>query len=559
VHHDHFSVFAILAVVIAVLGSWTALDLFQRVRSHVGRDRLAWLAGAGLAMGSSIWSMHFVAMLGFDPGSPVSYDLPLTGLSLVLAVGGTGVAFVAAASGSVANRTAARARVAVAGLVMGASICLMHYVGMAALKTAAVLGYDHRLVAASLALAVAASIAALLAARRDRSSVWRAVAAGGLGLAIVGMHYTGMAALQLTPAMDAGAPGAPPLVLALAVAGGAIGILVLGLAASFQDQRGNLLTIIDAGGVGYWELSLPRRTLSVSARARAILGVAPDAPFTQKDLEALLDEADRPLRLQALAEALTGAVPYDVEYRLKDQDRWIHLRGRLIHSRSGRPLKLAGVVTESTDQRRAFVALADSERRQALLINELNHRVKNTLATIQSIATLTARQTSDVPEFKERFEARLIALSNTHNVLTANGWDRAAVATLLAQEFRPYPEDQVAMTGPAVDLEAEQALALGLIIHEMATNAAKYGALSRPEGRIAIAWSWTDPQARRLRLDWTETGGPPVVPPTRKGFGSRLIRTSAEGALRGGAEVDYRPEGVVCRLTMTVAGVGGAD
>ena len=180
-HHE--SLFVVLSLLVAVAGSWTALDLFRRVRSHIGYTRKVWLIGAALAMGASIWAMHFIAMLGFDPGGPVSYDPALTFASLLLAVGATCGAFIAA---SAAKPSAVR--LGAAGIAMGVGICLMHYVGMAAMRTAVSLGYRPGFVLASFAIAILASTAALVAARRDQSTPWRAGAALILGLAISGMH-----------------------------------------------------------------------------------------------------------------------------------------------------------------------------------------------------------------------------------------------------------------------------------------------------------------------------------------------------------------------------------
>jgi NO-binding membrane sensor protein with MHYT domain len=179
-HASHDPIFVLLSLLIAILGSWTALDLFKRVRTHLGQARLTWLAIAALAMGLSIWSMHFVAMLGFDPGSAVRYDPLLTLVSLVLAIGATGGAFFFAA------REGARiSLVLVAGAAMGVGICLMHYVGMAALRTAVSLGYNPPLVVLSLVIAIVASTAALLAARRERRFGWRVCAALTLGCGLI--------------------------------------------------------------------------------------------------------------------------------------------------------------------------------------------------------------------------------------------------------------------------------------------------------------------------------------------------------------------------------------
>jgi len=267
--------------------------------------------------------------------------------------------------------------------------------------------------------------------------------------------------------------------------------------------------------------------------------------FTRK-----LKPEDLPRRAATLARALKGDGEYTAEYQIQDSGRWLLLRGRLIRSRSGRPIKLAGVVTDVTDRRQAFAALATSEHRQRLLINELNHRVKNTLATIQSIAALTARRSSSVEDFMRLFEARLIALSDTHNLLTANGWERARLRDLILLEFRPYAEDRLRMQGPEVMLEAEQALSMGLILHELVTNAAKYGALSCPEGApgwVDVAWSEAD-DGGLITLDWIEHGGPSVAPPTRSGFGSRLIDVSIRNTLAGSASMDYAEGRLHCRL-----------
>ena len=552
-HLHAVSVFNGLSFVVAVFAAWTALDLFQQVRSHQGGARLAWLATAAAAMGGGIWSMHFIAMLGFDPGSPVRYDLALTVVSFLLATAGSSLAFLIAA-----GRADTR-RMILAGLVMGAGICAMHYVGMAALRTSAALSYAPGLVAVSAAVALLASIAALFAVNQDRSRLWRLTAALVLGLAVAGMHHVAMAALTVTPvqiAVPLDAPGAPPLMLAAAVAGVTVLILFLALAVAMVDQRDKLIAIIDAGGVGYWELALPGQDLWLSGRARKYLGLARGEPFAARDLPRKLKPEDMARRAEALERALRGDGDYAAEYQIRDSGRWLQVRGRLIRSRSGKPIKLAGVITDVTDRHQAFAALATSEHRQRLLINELNHRVKNTLATIQSIAALTARRSGSVEDFMRLFEARLIALSDTHNLLTANGWEKARLRDLLIQEFRPYAEDRLRMEGADVTLGAEQSLSMGLILHELVTNAAKYGPLKCPDGAagwIEVRWTDADDDGR-VTLDWIEHGGPMVAPPTRSGFGSRLIDTSIRTTLAGSAAMDYADGRLHCRLVFRPGG-----
>src|SRR5206468_425557 len=129
-----------------------------------------------------------------------------------------------------------------------------------------------------------------------------------------------------------------------------------------------------------------------------------------------------------------------------------------------------------------------SERQQKLLLDELNHRVKNTLSTVQAIADQTLRTNPHPADFRRAFEARLMALSATHNLLTATNWRSAGLREVVQEEFRPYGPERYRMAGPAVALSPAQALALGLLFHELATNAAKYGALSSGEGRVDVAW-----------------------------------------------------------------------
>lgn len=548
-HHDHGVVFLLLSYAVAALAAWTALDLFQRIRGREGRDQTPWLAAAAVAMGGGVWAMHFIAMLGFDPGAPVRYDPGLTVLSFLLAVAGTAGAFFAASQARLGA-----GRIPVAGAAMGGAIALMHYVGMSAMRTAATVGWRVELVLLSIVIAIAASIAALWASRRETSTAWRLAAAAILGVAVVGMHYTGMAALDLRSVNSAlDESGAPPLAIAVSVAAVTAVILFIGLAASMADERARLLSVLAAGGVGYWEVNPKDRSFYLSARARELLEVDLDQPTGDVARPDWLDEAHVARRAAALEAALAGEADYDVEYPVAATGRWIHSRGRLIRSRSGRPLKLAGVVNDSTDRRRAFEALETSERRQKLLINELNHRVKNTLATIQSIAALTARRATSVAEFSALFEARLMALSETHNLLTATGWEQATLEDLLAKELRPYSADQFRLDGPAVLFDPPQALSMGMILHELATNAVKYGALSVAGGSVIISWTAPDADGRVV-LDWIERDGPKITAsPARVGFGSRLIATSLKGDLNGAAELDYTAGGLKARLTFRPA------
>ncbi|MBU4434687.1 MAG: sensor histidine kinase, partial [Alphaproteobacteria bacterium] len=184
-----------------------------------------------------------------------------------------------------------------------------------------------------------------------------------------------------------------------------------------------------------------------------------------------------------------------------------------------------------------------------LLINELNHRVKNTLATVQSMAAQTLKTEPDPAVAFQKFEARLMGLSQVHDVLTRESWHGAGLGDVAERALAPFTEaaGRIHIDGPSVWLPPNGALTMALIFHELATNALKYGALSTAEGAVTLGWTY-DAAARTLDLTWVETGGPPVREPTRRGFGSRLIERSLRGELKGAATMDYRPEGLVCAM-----------
>ncbi len=189
-----------------------------------------------------------------------------------------------------------------------------------------------------------------------------------------------------------------------------------------------------------------------------------------------------------------------------------------------------------------------ASKRQKLMIDELNHRVKNTLATVQSIAVQTARSHPDPVDFARSFQARIVALSHTHNLLTLSHWKGADIRSIFEHEASAHGATRVSLNGPRLDLKPAAALSLGMIAHELATNSAKYGALGAPEGRVEVDWS-IDPADHHVSLTWTDIGGPEVIEPDRKGFGARLIERNAHHDLAGEARLRYAPAGLVAQIT----------
>ncbi|MFN3816336.1 sensor histidine kinase [Brevundimonas sp.] len=197
-----------------------------------------------------------------------------------------------------------------------------------------------------------------------------------------------------------------------------------------------------------------------------------------------------------------------------------------------------------------------AEEQRVLLLNELNHRVKNTLATVQSIAEQGLRAAGVEKSVREGLSNRLIALSQAHNVLVTENWAGADLRTLICEVLAPYERDPspIRMEGPPVRLHPSQAVSVSLACHELATNAAKYGALSTPDGRVAVDWNLAHngEGQRFLTLLWRESGGPAVVPPTREGFGARLIRQTFAAEHGGRAHIQFPPEGAHCSLLLAL-------
>ena len=234
------------------------------------------------------------------------------------------------------------------------------------------------------------------------------------------------------------------------------------------------------------------------------------------------------LRLKAAMEHGESSA-FEIGSRLRP-DRTVELR--ISPMRGG---GLAVVLNDITERRAA-------EERRRLLVNELNHRVKNTLATVQAIA---AQSLQEAPaSVRDRFDARLMALARATDVLVAEEWRGATLGAVAEQVASPYAE-RFDLSGPDVRLPSKAAVAMALALHELATNAAKYGALSTAAGRVALEWA-LDHEA--LRITWRERGGPPVIPPKTTGFGVRLIRRGLQIELRAEVAIDYCAEGLVCTV-----------
>jgi two-component sensor histidine kinase len=188
------------------------------------------------------------------------------------------------------------------------------------------------------------------------------------------------------------------------------------------------------------------------------------------------------------------------------------------------------------------------EQRQALLVRELHHRVKNTLATVQALVGATGRSSNSFEEFYRSFSKRIASLAKTHNLLTEDYWQTASLREIALTELRPFAETRqprFMLIGPPVELSADLAVPVGMALHELTTNAVRYGALSVPAGYVRVQWSVTETEGvRKLHLEWSEFGGPTVEEPKHRGFGSTLLQRVLPMQCKAEVEVQYSPEGL---------------
>ncbi len=200
----------------------------------------------------------------------------------------------------------------------------------------------------------------------------------------------------------------------------------------------------------------------------------------------------------------------------------------------------------------------ENEAQSKLLIDELNHRVKNTLSTVQSIVWQALRKASDPKVIRESIESRLFALSRSHDLLTRENWESAGLLDIVHDALEPFGvadgrAERIAIKGENIRFSPKSALALGIVFNELATNAVKYGALSNEVGSILIEWTKEPtPSGARLVLNWQEKDGPPVSAPSRIGFGSRVIERSLAHELEGTVNLDFQPDGLACAMTIPI-------
>jgi PAS domain S-box-containing protein len=321
--------------------------------------------------------------------------------------------------------------------------------------------------------------------------------------------------------------------------------------AGLRESEERLRLALEAGQMGTWEWTVATNEVIWSPNLEAIHGLAPGTfEGTFADYQKDMHPEDREQVLAAIARTLEQGDDHHVEYRIVRPDgaiRWVEGRGKLVRDDSGAALRMIGVCMDVTERKQ-------TEEHQKLLLDELDHRVKNMLAIIQSIAGQTLRETPEPAAFKAAFSARLAAFARAHALLTKVLWQGAALDDIVATAVAPFGAearpDAIAIAGPPVVVRPNAAVTLCLVLHELATNAAKHGALGAPRGKVSVTWTRTGVPPERspcIELVWAEQGGPRVEPPEKQGFGSRLIAASAE-QLGGEVVTRYHPAGAETRF-----------
>lgn len=334
-------------------------------------------------------------------------------------------------------------------------------------------------------------------------------------------------------------------------------------ARALQESELRVKLAISAAELGVWQCTVIEGRfvdLQWDERARRLLGGKDDQAAKFENFVARIHPDERAAIIPAARAALDAAGDgvLDLEYRVlgfeDSQDHWVHARAQAVHGPDG--VRLIGTVRDISSRK-------DFEARQQMLSAELEHRIKNTLAMVSAIASQTFRG-ADIAERRANFSARLDALARAHSMLIGQTWTKTSIYEVVEAALVPHRAgaDSFKLSGPALELTSKQGLSLALTIHELATNAAKYGALSVDDGEIDLSWSTDKVDKAGLPVfsfTWAEHGGPKVQQPERTGFGTRLITRVLASDFDGVVRIEYDPSGVVCTLVSPLASVTAGD
>jgi PAS domain S-box-containing protein len=320
--------------------------------------------------------------------------------------------------------------------------------------------------------------------------------------------------------------------------------------ADLTASEDRLQFTLKAGGLGTWTLELPQQRLVASPICKANFGRSAADTFTYEDLAASIHPDDKLRWAETVADCLANDGDLHVEYRTIWPDQslhWIEIRAQTRYDADGNPMLMSGVSIDITESREA-------EEYRTLMTQEMSHRIKNILATVQSVVSQSLRADVDIEDIRTTVIDRINALGRAQDILTGRKWDVAGIRETVARAIEPFNEaGRIHFFGPDIDINQGASSAMMLALHELATNAVKYGALSTDDGRIRIEWS---KEADELTFTWIETGGPAVQKPKKTGFGSRMIERALAATIGGKAAIDYQETGVVFTMQAPIANFG---
>ena len=271
-------------------------------------------------------------------------------------------------------------------------------------------------------------------------------------------------------------------------------------------SENRLRFILQSAKMGIWMLDIETQRMMCSAQCKDHYGRSKEETFTYQDLQASIDPVDAHVWQSAVERTIATGADLHVEYRLRTpsgETRWIEVRGQFTSRLAGEPMALMGVTQDITERKEA-------EEHRKLLARELNHRVKNSLATVQSIVTRTFASSSSLDEAKSTVFGRIGAMAGAQDVLTMAGWSSADLRSVISEALKPFKDANIRIGGPRVVLNEHAVSALSLAIYELATNASRYGALSTPDGSVTIHWEIERDRPRVLKFYWSEMGGPAI-------------------------------------------------
>lgn len=314
-------------------------------------------------------------------------------------------------------------------------------------------------------------------------------------------------------------------------------------------------------GVGVWDVDLVSRILVGTPQLFRLHGLQPALQPVPADTLHKLRHPEDAVRVadDFAARIGEGSDAYEAEYRIVRPDgqmRWILSRGRVVRDPAGIAIRYSGIDLDVTERKA-------QEDRLRVVTHELRHRANNLLAVVQAMARQTIRASSDLDDFERRFEGRVRALADSNELLVTQDWKGVTVRALVEKQLRPFVEadtQRLRANGPDVSLSHKAVETLGLALHELATNASKYGALSVPSGHLDVVWTIARGETPVLHLTWQEVDGPPVEAPTRSGFGRFVVETMVKANLDAVVVVEFRHDGMVwsAEIPLTESN-GGSD